>query len=73
MRSNSLPFPQNQHTTRQPLQKSLPWSLYYMVRDFAALFGLYYAYPQVQAYGVPGLFVWWNLAGAFCGVGCFGV
>lgn len=44
-----------------------------MVRDFAALFGLYYAYPQVQAYGVPGLFVWWNLAGAFCGVGCFGV
>lgn len=48
-----------------PTQKSLPRSLFYMVRDFAALAGLYYVYPKVQEYGLPGLFVWWNLAGAF--------
>lgn len=35
-----------------------------MVRDFAALAALYYVFPKAQAYGLPGLFVWWNLAGA---------
>jgi len=35
-----------------------------MLRDFAALAALYFIYPTVQAkYGLPGLFVWWNLAG----------
>lgn len=46
-------------------KKSLPKSLYYMVRDFAALWALYKVYPQVEQYGLPGLFVWWNLAGFF--------
>jgi len=46
------------------LQKSLLRSFYYMLRDFAALAALYFVYPTVQAkYGLPGLFVWWNLAG----------
>lgn len=49
------------HTT--PPQKSLPWSLYYMFRDFALLAVLYFVYPRAEAYGLPGLFVWWNLAG----------
>ena len=45
-------------------QKSLLRSVYYMLRDFAALAALYLIYPTVQAkYGLPGLFVWWNLAG----------
>ena len=45
-------------------QKSLLRSVYYMLRDFAALAALYFIYPTVQAkYGLPGLFVWWNLAG----------
>lgn len=59
-----------------PPQKSLPKSLYYMVRDFAALWALYKVYPQVEQYGLPGLFVWWNLAGALfppsCGCCCCG-
>nr|AQX92138.1 Om [Nannochloropsis oceanica] len=47
-------------------QKSLLRSFYYMLRDFAALAALYFVYPTVQAkYGLPGLFVWWNLAGFF--------
>ena len=45
-------------------QKSLFRSVYYMLRDFAVLAALYFIYPTVQAkYGLPGLFVWWNLAG----------
>ncbi|TFJ86925.1 hypothetical protein NSK_002013 [Nannochloropsis salina CCMP1776] len=47
-------------------QKSLLRSVYYMLRDFAALAALYIIYPSVQAnFGLAGLFVWWNLAGFF--------
>lgn len=35
-----------------------------MCRDFAVLAGLYFVYPNAEAYGLPGLFLWWNLAGA---------
>lgn len=40
-----------------------------MCRDFAVLAGLYFVYPNAEAYGLPGLFLWWNLAGACLSVG----
>ena len=64
MNDDSCAFATLPNVATPHTQKSLFWSLYYMVRDFAALAGLYYVYPKVQAeYGLPGLLVWWNLAG----------
>jgi omega-3 fatty acid desaturase (delta-15 desaturase) len=63
-----IPFTMNDLMKAIPeecFEKSLAWSTFYCLRDFAIVALLYHFQPNFFEFGLAGKFVWWNVVGFY--------